>query len=41
LVNNAGFYTTTPLLEIDERRLLKSLELNLIGAWRTSRQSPE
>ena len=25
LVNNAGLYTTTPLLEIDERRLLESV----------------
>src|SRR5690242_4258655 len=38
LVNNAGLYTTTPLLEIDERRLLESLEVNVVGAWRTSRQ---
>jgi NAD(P)-dependent dehydrogenase (short-subunit alcohol dehydrogenase family) len=38
LVNNAGLYTTTPLLEIDERRLTEALEVNLLGAWRTARQ---
>jgi NAD(P)-dependent dehydrogenase (short-subunit alcohol dehydrogenase family) len=38
LVNNAGLYTTTPLLEIDESKLIESVEVNLIGAWRTSRQ---
>ncbi len=37
LVNNAGLYTTTPLLAIDERSLLEALQVNLIGAWRTSR----
>jgi len=37
LVNNAGLYTTTPLLDIDEAALLETLEVNLIGAWRTSR----
>ena len=37
LVNNAGLYTTTPLLAIDERALSEALEVNLIGAWRTSR----
>jgi NAD(P)-dependent dehydrogenase (short-subunit alcohol dehydrogenase family) len=37
LVNNAGLYTTTPLLEIDEPALLEALEVNLIGAWRTCR----
>ena len=37
LVNNAGLYTTTPLLSIDERSLLEALQVNLIGAWRTSR----
>ena len=37
LVNNAGVYTTTALLEIDEQALLEALQVNLIGAWRTSR----
>jgi NAD(P)-dependent dehydrogenase (short-subunit alcohol dehydrogenase family) len=37
LVNNAGVYETTPLLEIDESRLLAALQINLLGAWRTSR----
>jgi NAD(P)-dependent dehydrogenase (short-subunit alcohol dehydrogenase family) len=37
LVNNAGIYTTTPLLAVDEPALLETLEVNLIGAWRTSR----
>jgi NAD(P)-dependent dehydrogenase (short-subunit alcohol dehydrogenase family) len=37
LVNNAGLYTTTPLLEIDEAALMTALQVNLIGAWRTSR----
>jgi NAD(P)-dependent dehydrogenase (short-subunit alcohol dehydrogenase family) len=37
LVNNAGLYTTTPLLAIDEPALLEALQVNLIGAWRTSR----
>jgi NAD(P)-dependent dehydrogenase (short-subunit alcohol dehydrogenase family) len=38
LVNNAGLYTTTPLLAIDEDRLREALEVNLVGAWRTCRQ---
>ena len=38
LVNNAGLYTTTSLLAIDEERLTEALEVNLIGAWRTCRQ---
>jgi NAD(P)-dependent dehydrogenase (short-subunit alcohol dehydrogenase family) len=38
LVNNAGLYTTTPLLTIDEDRLLEALEVNLVGAWRTCRR---
>jgi NAD(P)-dependent dehydrogenase (short-subunit alcohol dehydrogenase family) len=38
LVNNAGLYTTTPLLEIDEQGLQDALAVNLIGAWRTARQ---
>jgi NAD(P)-dependent dehydrogenase (short-subunit alcohol dehydrogenase family) len=37
LVNNAGLYTTTPLLEVDEQALREALEVNFIGAWRTSR----
>jgi NAD(P)-dependent dehydrogenase (short-subunit alcohol dehydrogenase family) len=37
LVNNAGLYTTTALLDVDERALLETLEVNLLGAWRTSR----
>jgi NAD(P)-dependent dehydrogenase (short-subunit alcohol dehydrogenase family) len=37
LVNNAGLYTTTPLLEIEEPALIEALQVNLIGAWRTSR----
>jgi NAD(P)-dependent dehydrogenase (short-subunit alcohol dehydrogenase family) len=37
LVNNAGLYTTTPLLAIDEDSLLEALQVNLVGAWRTSR----
>jgi NAD(P)-dependent dehydrogenase (short-subunit alcohol dehydrogenase family) len=38
LVNNAGLYTTTSLLAIDEQRLMDALQVNLIGAWRTCRQ---
>ena len=37
LVNNAGLYTTTPLLAIDETALLEALQVNFIGAWRTCR----
>jgi NAD(P)-dependent dehydrogenase (short-subunit alcohol dehydrogenase family) len=37
LVNNAGLYTTTPLLEIEERALVEALQVNFIGAWRTAR----
>jgi NAD(P)-dependent dehydrogenase (short-subunit alcohol dehydrogenase family) len=37
LVNNAGLYTTTSLLDVDERALLETLQVNLLGAWRTSR----
>ena len=37
LVNNAGLYTTTPLLRIDEADLVDALEVNLMGAWRTCR----
>jgi NAD(P)-dependent dehydrogenase (short-subunit alcohol dehydrogenase family) len=38
LVNNAGLYTTTPLLDIAEGALVETLEVNLLGAWRTARQ---
>ena len=37
LVNNAGLYTTTPLLSVEEDDLIETLEVNFIGAWRTSR----
>jgi NAD(P)-dependent dehydrogenase (short-subunit alcohol dehydrogenase family) len=37
LVNNAGLYTTTPLLAIDEAALLEALQVNFIGAWRMCR----
>jgi NAD(P)-dependent dehydrogenase (short-subunit alcohol dehydrogenase family) len=37
LVNNAGLYTTTPLLAIDESALLEALQVNFIGAWRMCR----
>jgi NAD(P)-dependent dehydrogenase (short-subunit alcohol dehydrogenase family) len=37
LVNNAGIYTTTPLLRIDEDAMHEALEANLVGAWRTCR----
>jgi NAD(P)-dependent dehydrogenase (short-subunit alcohol dehydrogenase family) len=37
LVNNAGLYTTTPLLRVDEDDLMETLQVNFIGAWRTSR----
>jgi NAD(P)-dependent dehydrogenase (short-subunit alcohol dehydrogenase family) len=37
LVNNAGVYITAPLLDISESALLQALQVNLIGAWRTSR----
>jgi NAD(P)-dependent dehydrogenase (short-subunit alcohol dehydrogenase family) len=37
LVNNAGLYTTTPLLAVDEDALRTALEVNFVGAWRTSR----
>ena len=37
LVNNAGLYITTPLLEVDETAVMESLQVNLVGAWRTSR----
>jgi NAD(P)-dependent dehydrogenase (short-subunit alcohol dehydrogenase family) len=37
LVNNAGVYITTPLLSVDEDELMETLQVNFIGAWRTSR----
>src|SRR5262249_27952355 len=37
LVNNAGLYTTTPLLTIDESQFVEALEANFVGAWRTAR----
>jgi NAD(P)-dependent dehydrogenase (short-subunit alcohol dehydrogenase family) len=37
LVNNAGLYTTTPLLRVDEPAMRDALEVNFIGAWRTCR----
>jgi NAD(P)-dependent dehydrogenase (short-subunit alcohol dehydrogenase family) len=37
LVNNAGIYFTTPLLRVDEDTLTESLNVNLVGAWRTAR----
>ncbi|HYB29025.1 MAG TPA: SDR family NAD(P)-dependent oxidoreductase [Solirubrobacteraceae bacterium] len=38
LVNNAGLYTTTALLAVDEERLMETLQVNLVGAWRTCRE---
>ena len=37
LVNNAGLYTTTPLLSIDEPALMTAVQVNFLGAWRTTR----
>jgi NAD(P)-dependent dehydrogenase (short-subunit alcohol dehydrogenase family) len=37
LVNNAGLYTTTSLLSVGEEDMLEALQVNFIGAWRTSR----
>jgi NAD(P)-dependent dehydrogenase (short-subunit alcohol dehydrogenase family) len=37
LVNNAGIYVTTALLEADEAALMETMQVNLIGAWRTAR----
>jgi NAD(P)-dependent dehydrogenase (short-subunit alcohol dehydrogenase family) len=37
LVNNAGLYTTTPVLSVDEEDMLEALQVNFIGAWRTAR----
>jgi NAD(P)-dependent dehydrogenase (short-subunit alcohol dehydrogenase family) len=37
LVNNAAIYVTTPLLAADEDALMETMQINLIGAWRTAR----
>jgi NAD(P)-dependent dehydrogenase (short-subunit alcohol dehydrogenase family) len=37
LVNNAAVYTTTALLAIAEDDLVEAAQINLIGAWRTTR----
>jgi NAD(P)-dependent dehydrogenase (short-subunit alcohol dehydrogenase family) len=37
LVNNAGIYLTTPLLGANEDTVFESLNVNLVGAWRTAR----
>jgi NAD(P)-dependent dehydrogenase (short-subunit alcohol dehydrogenase family) len=37
LVNNAGIYVTTGLLEADESALMETMQVNLLGAWRTAR----
>jgi NAD(P)-dependent dehydrogenase (short-subunit alcohol dehydrogenase family) len=37
LVNNAGIYPTTPLLQVDEAGLLAALQANTVGPWRTCR----
>jgi NAD(P)-dependent dehydrogenase (short-subunit alcohol dehydrogenase family) len=37
LVNNAGLYTTTAILSVDEEDMIEALQVNFIGAWRTSR----
>ncbi len=37
LVNNAGVYTTSPLLDVDEETLVETLQVNCVGAWRTAR----
>ena len=37
VVNNAGLYTTTSLLAIEERALVEALQVNFVGAWRTAR----
>src|SRR6266542_695019 len=37
LVNNAGLYTTTALLDIAEAPFLEALQVNFVGAWRTAR----
>lgn len=35
LVNNAGVYPTTPLLRLSEAEFTESIEVNLLGAFRT------
>jgi NAD(P)-dependent dehydrogenase (short-subunit alcohol dehydrogenase family) len=37
LVNNAAIYVTTGLLEAGEDALMETMQVNLIGAWRTAR----
>jgi NAD(P)-dependent dehydrogenase (short-subunit alcohol dehydrogenase family) len=37
LVNNAAIYVTTGLLEADEDALMETMQVNLLGAWRTAR----
>src|SRR5262245_45524311 len=34
LVNNAGVYLTTPILQVSEADFMQSLQVNLLGAWR-------
>jgi NAD(P)-dependent dehydrogenase (short-subunit alcohol dehydrogenase family) len=36
LVNNAAIYVTTPLLAADEDAFMETMQINLIGAWRTA-----
>jgi NAD(P)-dependent dehydrogenase (short-subunit alcohol dehydrogenase family) len=35
LVNNAGVYPTTPVLEVDEATIAAAVAVNLLGPWRT------
>jgi NAD(P)-dependent dehydrogenase (short-subunit alcohol dehydrogenase family) len=37
LVNNAGLYTTTSLLNVGEEDFMEAMRVNFLGAWRTSR----
>ncbi|WP_405013589.1 SDR family NAD(P)-dependent oxidoreductase [Kitasatospora sp. NBC_01539] len=37
LVNNAGIYPTTPFFDLSEETMADSLQVNLLGAYRTSR----
>jgi NAD(P)-dependent dehydrogenase (short-subunit alcohol dehydrogenase family) len=37
LVNNAGLYTTTSLLNVGEEDFMEAMQVNFLGAWRTSR----
>ena len=37
LVNNAGLYTTTPVLSVGEADMMETLQVNFAGAWRTAR----